>query len=167
MTKIIIGAATTGYPGWISTNMHELNLLRASDWIKYTPVECALAEHVWEHLTPEQGYEAARNVYQYVPRLRVAVPDGYYPDEAFRAKARFGEVEGDHNALYNVNTLSQVFHAAGYALVLLEWWSYDGVFHFRPWDDEYGHINRSLRYDKRNQAGKLGYTSIIMDCARG
>ena len=167
MTKVIIGAAGTYYPGWISTNMGELNLLRADDWLKYAPVECALAEHVWEHLTPEQGIIAARNVALYVPRLRVATPDGYYPDEAYVKRAVLGECPGDHNNLFTIIYLTDLFHDAGYSVTPLEWWSPDGVYHHRPFTDEYGYIQRSLLHDKRNRAGVLGYTSIIIDCVKG
>ena len=51
--KVIIGAANTHYEGWIATNKNTLNLLSVEDWRKFTPVEMALAEHVWEHLTQE------------------------------------------------------------------------------------------------------------------
>ncbi len=167
MSKVIIGAADTHYEGWISTNIGELNLLRVTDWRKYEPVEMALAEHVWEHLTPEQGIIAAHNVYQYVPRIRVATPDGYFPDEDYITHAKLGECKGDHNALYTINTLWTLFEMAGYEVTPLEWWDRDGAFTYRPWSSEQGHVMRSLRYDKRNGGGKIDYTSIIVDCVRG
>ena len=167
MSKIVIGAAGTNYPGWISTNRDTLDLLNPDDWAKYAPVEMALAEHVWEHLTPEQGRQAARNVYAYVPRIRVAVPDGLYPDLAWVEKARYGDFEGDHNTLYNYATLATVFREAGYIVTLREWWDERGVFHYYPWNPEDGMVMRSLRYDRRNRDGRIGYTSVIVDAWRG
>lgn len=173
MTKVIIGAAHTHYDGWISTNRvahtagETLDLLRPDDWQKFAPVERALAEHVWEHLTLAEGLEAARNCVRYVPRLRVAVPDGLFPDAAYIARARRGECEGDHRTLYTYRTLSEVFTAAGYAVTLLEWWDETGVFHYRPWSVADGPIYRSLCYDQRNVGGWWGYTSIILDAIRG
>ena len=164
--KVIIGAAGTTYPGWVSTNKHELDLLNPDDWRKYEPVDMALAEHVWEHLTPEQGVQAAVNCVQYVPRLRVAVPDGLFPDAAYIEHARLGECEGDHNALYTWQSLASIFTIAGYTVRLLEWWDADGFFTYRPWSPDEGMVMRSLRYDARNN-GQLGYTSIILDATWG
>ena len=167
MTRIIIGAANTHYDGWISTNRDTLDLLRPDDWQKFAPVEMALAEHVWEHLTPICGYTAAFNCARYVPRIRVATPDGLFPDAAYVARARLGECPGDHLALYDYETLSDVFTAAGYEVTLLEWWDERGVFNYRPWDPSEGYIYRSLRFDERNRNGGLNYTSIILDAWRG
>lgn len=165
MTRIIIGAANTHYEGWTATNVAQLNLLRPDDWHKYAPVEMALAEHVWEHLTPEQGKQAAAYCALYVPNLRVAVPDGNFPDDAYVARARLGECEGDHLAIYTHTTLTAIFEAAGYDVTLLEWWEH-GVFHYRPWDTTEGMVFRSLRYDARNSGGAIGYTSLILDARR-
>lgn len=166
--KVIIGAAATQYPGWVSTNRDELDLLCPEDWRAFRPVEMALAEHVWEHLTPDEGRQAAINCFPVVPRLRVAVPDGNFPDDAYIARARLGECEGDHRALYAYETLSAIFIAAGYNVVMpLEWWEAKGVFHYRPWSPDDGMVMRSLRFDKRNWDGHIGYTSLIIDCWRG
>jgi predicted SAM-dependent methyltransferase len=166
MTRVIIGAAATAYEGWVSTNRETLDLLRPDDWRQFAPVEMALAEHVWEHLTLEEGRIAAHNCARYVPRLRVAVPDGNYPDAAYIARARLGECEGDHRSLYTVATLCMVFESAGYSTTPLEWWE-GGVFHYRPWGAAEGYVYRSLRHDRRNRDGRLGYTSLIIDCTRG
>jgi predicted SAM-dependent methyltransferase len=45
-----------------------------------------LAEHVWEHLTEEEGLAAARACFKYLSPggfLRVVVPDGLHPDPAY------------------------------------------------------------------------------------
>jgi len=164
--RVIIGSAQTQYPGWISTNRDTLDLLCPEDWRAFAPVEMALAEHVWEHLTPEDGQQAAINCVAHVPRLRVAVPDGNFPDAAYVARARLGECVGDHQALYTLPTLTAIFLAAGYGVTPLEWWDEWGEFHYRPWSPDAGMVMRSLRFDKRNR-GTIGYTSLIIDCWRG
>jgi predicted SAM-dependent methyltransferase len=166
MTRIIIGAADTHYDGWLSTNINALDIRIARDFEFYAPIECAVAEHVWEHLTLEEGRTAADNCHRYIPRLRVAVPDGNYPDAAYVARARLGECKGDHWALYTLDTLRALFEGAGYEVEPLEWWDTAGEFHYRPWDVSYGPIYRSLRFDSRNGHGEIGYTSIIIDCKR-
>jgi len=164
--KVIIGAANTSQDGWVSTNIGELNLLRPDTWVKYMPVDMALAEHIWEHLTLEEGREAARQCFKFVPRLRVATPDGFFPDAAYVERAILGECPGDHQALYNYKTLTNVFAEAGYNVELLEWWDEQSVFHYRPWSPEFGIISRSLCLDARNRVGKIGYTSIILDAIK-
>jgi predicted SAM-dependent methyltransferase len=167
VTRIIIGAAGTRYEGWTATDVHSLDIRIARDFEFYAPIECAVAEHVWEHLTLEEGRMAAANCYRHIPRLRVAVPDGNYPDAAYVARARLGECVGDHRALYTLDTLKALFEGVGYDVTPLEWWDKWGEFHYRPWDAAYGPIYRSLRFDGRNKQGVLRYTSIIIDCIRG
>lgn len=63
-TKVVVGAE--GYnnnPGWLHTNEDELNLLKRETWLnKFQPnsLSVILAEHVWEHLSYEEGIEAAK-----------------------------------------------------------------------------------------------------------
>jgi predicted SAM-dependent methyltransferase len=54
----------------------------------------------------------------------------------------------------------------GFRVHLLEYWDEEGQFHFEDWNDDCGHIKRSRRYDKRNQMGKLNYTSLIVDAVK-
>ena len=56
--RIIVGAGKVKYDGWVSTQENELNLLSIEQWeniVKYSEIEAILAEHVWEHLTYEEG----------------------------------------------------------------------------------------------------------------
>lgn len=46
-----------------------------------------LAEHVWEHMTYEEGCQAAKNCYDYLADggyLRVAVPDRNFRNEWYQ-----------------------------------------------------------------------------------
>lgn len=66
--KIIIGAEKTKLDGWISTQESELNILDEKDFEKAlnsNKAQAFLAEHVWEHMSYEEGMIAARNCYKY------------------------------------------------------------------------------------------------------
>lgn len=88
--KIIIGAGETSYEGWISTQGKELNLLSTSDWDKISPLEsidAMLVEHVWEHMTYEEGVEAAKNCFNRLKPggyIRCAVPDRNFRNEWYQ-----------------------------------------------------------------------------------
>ena len=64
--KVVIGAG--GYnnnPGWLHTEEDELNLLKHSSWsekFKKETISACVAEHVWEHLTYDEGFLAANLV---------------------------------------------------------------------------------------------------------
>ena len=79
--KIVIGAGKTKYDGWISTQETELNLLNRADFEHMFSTEkpiAFLAEHVWEHMTLEEGIIAAQNCFDFVEYggyIRAAVPD--------------------------------------------------------------------------------------------
>ncbi len=73
--KIVIGAG--GYnnnPSWLHTEEEELSLLENEKWEKrFTPqsLDAILAEHVWEHLSYEEGLTAAKECYRYLKKRRV------------------------------------------------------------------------------------------------
>ena len=65
----IVGAGKTKYDGWISTQEDELNLLNMEQWENLKgdkEIEAILAEHVWEHLSLEEGKEAAKNCFRFL-----------------------------------------------------------------------------------------------------
>ena len=52
--RIVVAAANTRYPGWVSTNRDLLDRLRPATWtpwLKEGSVTAILAEHFWEHLS--------------------------------------------------------------------------------------------------------------------
>ena len=68
--KVVIGAGKTAYDGWISTQETELNLLNPADFERLFADErptAFLAEHVWEHMSFEEGCRAAANCFAYLP----------------------------------------------------------------------------------------------------
>ena len=62
--RIVVGASEVYEAGWIPTDVDYLNLLRPADWERFfgkDSLAAILAEHVWEHLTPDEvGKLAAR-----------------------------------------------------------------------------------------------------------
>lgn len=173
--RIIIGAGSGRHPGWSSTDRAVLDVTRRSDFARYwspSSRSAFLAEHVWEHLTPEEASRANRNCYEFLApggRFRVAVPDGFHPDAGYRERVRPGGTgpgAADHKVLYDYRSLMSSFEEAGFQTRLLEYWDEDGHFHAAAWSAEDGPIERSARADPRNAEGHLAYTSLIIDGIR-
>lgn len=174
--RIVIGASGRYQAGWIPSDMAYLDLLNEEDWCRYfreASIDAMLAEHVWEHLTPEQGTAAARRCFRYLRPggyLRVAVPDGFHPNPAYIEHIRpggSGPGADDHKVLYNHVTFSKLFEQVGFRVTPLEYFDEQGLFQRADWSEEAGRINRSSRFDPRNSGGVLNYTSIIIDAWRG
>jgi len=176
--RIVIGAGKTNPEGWISTQEHELNLLKIEDFERLLgneKAEAFLAEHVWEHMTYDEGCAAARNCFDYLQDggyIRVAVPDKNFRSEWYQNMVQVGG-NGDpghpaftHRIVYDYRTLQQVFQQAGFEVELLEWCDETGIFHYKYWNEQDGKIGRSLRYDTRNHNGTLGMVSIILDAKK-
>ncbi|MBQ2955903.1 MAG: hypothetical protein IJE08_05520 [Clostridia bacterium] len=178
--KIIIGAGRTALDGWISTQEDELNLLCRADFERLLGAEKAeafLAEHVWEHMTLDEGREAAKNCFDYLSEggyLRAAVPDANFRNEWYQNIVKVGG-NGDpnhpaytHRIVYDFRTFRSVFEEAGFEVELLEYCDENGDFHYRHWNEADGRIGRSLRFDTRNswEEGKLGMVSVIVDAKK-
>ncbi len=176
--KVIIGAGQTKYEGWISTQESDLNLLSISDWNKLFSIESIdvlLAEHVWEHMTQEEGILAAKNCYKYLKPggyIRCAVPDKNFKNEWYQNMVKVGgpgpadHPAATHKILYDFETLKSVFECAGFEVSLLEYCDYNGDFHFTYWNENDGMIGRSFRYDTRNSIEKLRMVSVIVDAKK-
>jgi predicted SAM-dependent methyltransferase len=173
--KIVIGASEIYQYGWIPTEAHFLNLLLDKHWRRYfqeNSIQFLLAEHVWEHLTLEQGYLAACNCYKYLKKggkIRIAVPDGLHRDQSYIDYVRpggNGAGADDHKILYDYRSLSNVFRKAGFEVELLEYFNEEKFFLSKEWSAEEGYIHRSIRFDERNQDGNPHYTSVILDAIK-
>lgn len=170
--RLVIGAEKNFNSDWIPTDIEYMDLLNRKHWERYfkkNSIDAILAEHVWEHLAPENGLIAAKRCFQYLKPggyLRVAVPDGYNPDPKYIEWVKPGGVGSfsyDHKVLYNYETFRGLFKKAGFKVNLLEYFDQEGRFHFVEWDPDEGTILRSRRFDERNKNGNLNYTSIILD----
>lgn len=173
--KIIIGSSSTKQKGWISTNYPQLDLTNYSTFAAiFAPesINNMLAEHVWEHLSMEDGAVACRNCFAFLKSggvLRIAVPDGFHSDADYIAQVKpggYGAGADDHKVLLNYKTLSTMLQNAGYKIKLLEWFDEQGNFHDENWDTVDGLIRRSTRFDLRNQDNPTTYTSLIIDAIK-
>lgn len=169
--KIVIGSAGTHFPGWVSTDYPLINLLDENTWaayMKHDSLDAIMAEHVWEHLTPDDGLKAAKTCFKFLKPggyLRVAVPDGMHPDKDYIDQVKPGGTGAgadDHKVLYTYDSFSKLFSDAGFNISLYEYFDGKGNFIFNEWDPSMGMISRSKQFDKRN-ATKLAYTSIVLD----
>lgn len=174
-TKIVIGAGDIYDKGWVPAEYEFLDLLKQSDWDRFfqpDSIDAMLAEHVWEHLTPENGKRAAAMCYRYLKPggyLRVAVPDGNHPDPSYIEHVRIGGTgpgAHDHKSLHTHESFSDTFSSAGFRIELLEYFDADGNFHHNPWDPAKGSISRSKDHDRRNAGGELKYTSVLLDAIK-
>lgn len=170
--NIIIGSGNTSQEKWISTDKNTLNLLNENTWIKLLGKRKAtrlLAEHVWEHLSIEEGKLAAEICYKFLGqggRIRIAVPDGNFPSQEYINNVKpngSGAGADDHKVLYTYETLSKIFEVSGFKVELLEYYDENKSFHHKPWNLNDGKIQRSLHYDSRNKNNEIRYTSIILD----
>lgn len=173
--RLVVGTSGQAARGWITTDISSLNLLDEADWrrrFREGSLDAILAEHVWEHLTFDQGRDAAARCARYLRpggRLRLAVPDGLHPDPAYIEAVRpggTGDGAEDHKVLYTYRTLTTLLQEVGLDVQLLEYFDEAGTFYAEPWRWEDGPVRRSARFDPRNTGGRLAYTSLIVDAAR-
>lgn len=176
--KVIIGAGQTNYEGWIRTQENDLNLLSSSDWdnlFSLESIDAMLAEHVWEHLTYEEGIAAAKNCFVHLKPggyIRCAVPDKYFRNEWYQNMTQIGgpgpvdHPAASHKIVYDYKTFKNAFESAGFEVSLLEYCDENGDFHFTYWNEDDGKIGRSFRFDTRNSIEKLGMVSIIIDAKK-
>ncbi|GGH73418.1 putative SAM-dependent methyltransferase [Pullulanibacillus pueri] len=177
--KVVVGAGEyNNNPGWLQTQEEELNLLNRADWEKKfaeNALEAILAEHVWEHLTYEEGMAAAKIGYEFLRPggyIRCAVPDGFFPDDEYQQMVQVGgpgprdHPAVSHKIVHNYQTLSRMFEDAGFTVTLLEYCDENGNFHYQEWDEKQGFIYRSRRFDHRNRNGELGFVSLIVDAIK-
>jgi len=172
---IVVGASGVFQDKWIPTDVNTLNLLKPATWklfFKENSISAILAEHVWEHLSPEDGLIAAKTCFRFLKKggyVRIAVPDGYHNKAEYINYVKPGGTgmgADDHKVLYNYKSLSQTFQDAGFQIKLLEYFDENGKFHYTEWDKNDGMIHRSMRYDERNINNELNYTSLILDAIR-
>jgi predicted SAM-dependent methyltransferase len=176
--KVILGAGKSKLEGWISTQEDELNILLESDWLKaykYESMDALLAEHVWEHLTLEEGIIAAKNCYKFLKPggyLRCAVPDSNFDNEWYQNMVQVGgpgpidHPASGHKIVYNYKQFVEVFKKAGFKVDLLEYCDENNKFHYTYWNEEDGKIGRSYRFDTRNTEKRLKMVSLIIDAKK-
>lgn len=176
--RVIIGAGPQEWPGWIAAQKESLDLLKPDDWagsFHQRAPDALLCEHVWEHLTEAEGRAAATLCFKWLKPggyLRVAVPDGNFPDPEYQLLARTGgpgpagHPAADHKICYTYQLLSDIFSKAGFDVDLLEFCDGTGRFHYNQWSFDDGPIYRSLMMDHRNRDGVIRSVSLILDAKK-
>lgn len=169
--KLVVGGAGTKFNGWITTDIDILDITSSNNWNKFFKINTVsniLAEHVWEHLTKEESKKALANCFKFLKmggRLRIAVPDGNFPDKHYIDYVKpggYGAGSDDHKILYNYETLGDELERSGFIIQLVEWFDENGRFFKNQWSTEEGFIHRSFEFDERNK-NELKYTSLIID----
>ncbi|MCU9613120.1 SAM-dependent methyltransferase [Caldibacillus lycopersici] len=174
--KVVIGAGEyVNNPGWLHTQEDELNLLEEKTWrnkFETNSVTAILAEHVWEHLSYDEGVMAAKICYTYLKPggyIRCAVPDGFFQNESYQTIVQVGgpgpkdHPAASHKIVHNYQTLKNMFESAGFEVEFLEYCDEEGDFHQNNWDGADGVIFRSKKFDPRNQGDNLVFPSLIID----
>lgn len=177
-TRVIIGASSQTYPGWVQTQQDDLDITRWEDWTAmFMPGSLThiLAEQVWEHLTLDEARLAVEHCFAMLApggMVRCAVPDGNFPDEDYQRTVQVGgpgpadHPAASHKTLYTWDSLCDVYQHVGFVVNLIEWCDDSGDFHITDWDERDGFIYRSARFDHRNQDGQLGFVSLIIDAVK-
>jgi predicted SAM-dependent methyltransferase len=178
--RIVVGASGIFQVGWMPTDKEHLDIVNPKSWRKYFrkgTIDAILAEHVWEHLTPDEAVVAATNCFRFLKPggyLRVAVPDGLHPDPGYIewvCPGGSGPGADDHKVLYTYDTFRKVFASAGFDVSMCEYFDESGEFHSIEWEPADGMIQRSQRFDKiifdrSKSGGHFDFTSIILDAIK-
>ena len=172
--KVVIGGGDIMHDtSWIVTNQEEIDVELKDDFEYYFETKNAdnfFASHVFEHLKDVES--AVINIYNSLKiggKLRIAVPDGYFPDEKYINEVKVGGTgagSDDHKHLFNIDSLSEILTKYGFKVEPIEYWK-DGKFNKKDWSANDGFVGRSAEYDERNINGELKYTSLILDCTKG
>lgn len=170
--KIVVGSSGKFEAGWLATERYFLNLLDEKDWFGYfkeSSINNILAEHVWEHLTLEEGTKAISVCYKFLAkngRLRIAVPDGFHPNEQYIEYVKvngLGRGADDHKVLYNYELLCRILEEAGFTVEPLEYYDENGVFRSKKWDLKDGYVFRRYGNGEMNPDNIPEYSSLIVD----
>ncbi|WP_407272835.1 class I SAM-dependent methyltransferase [Radiobacillus sp. PE A8.2] len=177
--KLVIGAGHyNNNPGWTHTQENEIDLVNRRTWertYKKNTIAAILAEHVWEHLSWEEGIQAAKICYDFLRpggHFRCAVPDGFFKDTDYQHMVQVGGPGpkdhpcASHKMVYNYKTLTACLQTAGFEIMLLEYCDEKGDFYFTEWKKEDGVIFRSKKIDPRNQGDTLQFASLIVDAVK-
>ena len=170
--KVIIGAASTSYESWLSTDLPILDALNLAHWSYIFPrgsIDRILAEHVIEHWSKDEFRLFLRAVQLFVSEqgfIRIAIPDGFHPNPSYIDYVKpggTGSGADDHKVLYNYITITRILSEEQYDYNLLEYFDETGKFHHIPCEISDGFVERSADHDPRNMERPLSYTSLIID----
>jgi len=185
--KVIVGANGTKQSGWLSLERSDLDLRDRRMWARLfrpSSLDAVLTEHVLEHLTPEEAYRAADNVYEFLRPggyWRIAVPDANNPGRWYQLCSRPGSLlhlianvlytpgEPSHQVFYEYGSLTSLLEVAGFVPRLLEWHDQAGTFHRVRWNTWDGEVRRSFGHPyvtTRKGLGGAHNLSVIVDAIK-
>lgn len=171
--KLIIGSGNTSFIDWLSSDypwFDITNLDSIYKYFKFKKIDKVLAEHVFEHLTLEDGIKSIKNIKRVLKVngvIRIAVPDGFNPNKHFIDYVKpngSGPGAEDHKILYNYISIKKLFDE-DFSLNFLEFFDENGKFKSIDWlnNSKVGYIKRSRFEDKRNNKNEINFNSIILD----
>ena len=171
--NLIIGAGNSKYANWLSSNYPWLDITKESSIEKYfeaKTVNIILAEHVFEHLSIDEGVIAIKNLKKILKKygtIRLAVPDELNPDLDYKNYSKpdgSGIGAKDHKVFYNYKSIKKIFDS-DFKLKFYEFYDESGKFNYNEWSNniESGFIKRSRYEDIRNTKDKINYSSLILD----
>lgn len=177
--RVILGAGGIRQPGWIRTELADLDPTKREDFARYFArgsVRVFLAESCWNRWSLADACVAARHCWEYLlpgGYLRVAVSDAAHPNwqhvvaslESGPASSR-RDAPGSVSARYTYRTLGALFESVGFVVDVLEYFDENGQFQGKPWDPDAGLVRASVRFDPRHQDGVLAPTSIVLDARK-
>lgn len=183
--KLDVGSANLKIKGWITSDLpapyaprpfywiynNKKLLLDATsfeNWKLYFDKEtifCVNTEHVLEHLNNKEIDLVLQNIYYFLKpngNLRIAVPDGGRDDPYYMSKVK-PPVDG-HKQLFTLQKLTATLTKNGFEVVPKEFFE-NGKLIKHEYDDKFGKIKRSSKYDKREifKYNDHCYTSLIVD----
>ena len=167
--KIVLGAGTTHYDGWIATDLPHFNILEKKDWDFFftnQKIDNLLAEHVLEHLTETEVEKVIHLSSQYLAPggiFRIAVPDSNHIHPTYLENI-LPPADG-HQSTWTFGTFQKILLHEGYDADPLEYYTDDGIFKAKDFDFKNGVITRSKIKGYKNSVIP-DYSSLIIDCIK-
>ena len=154
-----MGAAEICEEGWLCSDRDALDLFLVRDWnhafrttaettkqrsqadelgkeVGRVQASNFFAEHVLEHFAPAQVETLIASAFLNLQPggiFRIAVPDGYQPNEKRQLAIRSGQAQQlggahPHRTVWHVDSLPGLFRKFGFHIRMREWWDIEGEF---------------------------------------
>ncbi|GMI11583.1 hypothetical protein TrVE_jg8554 [Triparma verrucosa] len=157
-------------PLFIPTDLNTLDVTDSDDFEFYFPpnsVSAFIAEHVWEHLSLQDGIDALINVRISLKAggvVRIAVPDRFSYCGQDEAEMHRADIRDEHLVQYDYGLLREVFKSAGFTseeITLLEYHTAQGQHVVSPLSDE-DPVFQFTNIQRRYRNGRVGPGSSLI-----
>jgi len=173
---LILGAEGKCFPYWTVTDKEFFDVTCREDWEKYfkpSVVHAVMAEHVFEHIEPDECALAFSLIYEYLRPsgyFLISVPDAFHPSPEYAEQVGVGGTgpgAEDHKVFWDIHTLRRYLEEASFRVTPLEYWDYavgtnNALFHSAPEKGMLKNLLRTFATDPRNRHGSIAYTSLIL-----